>query len=116
MCRGDRLQEGAVGHASYGVQLRTSEAVMHERCSDSQCVFDLDDDGEGVVWGRSGVKAEDYTRRRGIWKHVIKGVGQMFSSADSFRYTIWKYAIANRLDYYFVRNCRQRIAVKCTAE
>jgi len=34
---------------------------------------------------------------RGIWKHVIKGVGQIFPSADSFRYTIWKYAIPTDL-------------------
>jgi len=93
-----------------------SEAVMHERCSDWESASDSDDDGEGVVWARSGVEVEDYIRRRGIWKHVIKGVGQMFSSADSFRYTIWKYAIANRFDYYFVCNCRQRMAVKFTAE
>jgi len=63
------------GHASDGVQLRTSEVVMHERCSDSESASDSYDDGEGVVWARSGVEAEDYIRRRGIWKHVIKGVG-----------------------------------------
>ena len=61
---------------------------MHERCSDSESASDSDDDGKGVVWARSGVEAEDYIRRRGIWKHVTKAVGQIFSSADSFRYTI----------------------------
>jgi len=29
---------------------------------------------------------------------------------------MWKYAIANKFDYYFVRNWRQRIAVRCTAQ
>jgi len=43
-------------------------------------------------------------------------VGQIFSSVDSFQYTIWKYGIANKFDYYFVRNCRQRIVFKCTAK
>jgi len=62
------------------------------------------------------VEAEDYIRRRGIWKHVIKGAGQIFSSGDSFRYTTRKYAMANIFDYYFVRNCHQRIVVKCTVE
>ena len=48
MYRGERLEEGGGGHASDGVQLRTSEAVMHERCSDSESVSDLDDNGEGL--------------------------------------------------------------------
>ena len=94
MCRGDGVQEGAIGHPSDGnmVQLMRREEVMREGCSDSESASDSDDDGEGVVWARSGVQAEDYIRRRGIWKHVIKGVGQIFPLADSFRYTIWKYA------------------------
>lgn len=40
----------------------------------------------GKGWCR--VQVEDYIRRWTIWKNVIKGVGQIFSSTDSFRYTI----------------------------
>ena len=69
-----------------------------------------------MVWARFGADAEAYIRRRSIWRNVIKGKGQLFSSADTFRYTIWKYAIANKFDYYFERNCLQRIVVKCTAQ
>ena len=76
------------GPPSNLVQLRTREEVMHEDCSNSESASNSNDDGEGVVWARSGVEAEDYIRRRGIWKHVIKGVSQIFPSADSFRYTV----------------------------
>ena len=34
----------------------------------------------------------------------------------TFRHSIWNYAIVNRLDYKFVRNCKQRIAVKYKAK
>ena len=51
-----------------------------------------------------------------IWKTEIKGKGQVFASTVSFRHGIWKYAMTNRFDYKFVRNCKQRIAIKCKAK
>jgi len=90
--------------------------VRIEDSSDLDSAFESEDDEEGVVWVRSGVQAEEYIRRRRIWRNAITGVGQMFPSTDAFRYTIWKYTIANKFDYHFIRNCRQRIAVGCTAE
>ena len=48
-----------------------------------------------------------------IWKNEIVGKGQKFSSADAFRYSIWKYAIAHQFDYKLERNCKQRIVVTC---
>jgi len=50
MCRGDRVQEGAIRHASDGnmVQLRTRDEVMHEGCSDSESASNSDNDGEGL--------------------------------------------------------------------
>ena len=84
--------------------------------ADSDSASESDEDEERVVWVRSGVEAEAYLRRRSIWKNVIKGKGQLFPSADAFRCTIWKYAIANRFEYVLERNYLQRIVVRCTAE
>jgi len=56
--------------------------------TDSDSTSESDEDEERVVWARSRVKAEAYLRRRSIWKNVIKGKGQLFSSADAFRCTI----------------------------
>jgi len=39
----------------------------------------------------------------------------MFSSADAFKYSIWKYAVAHRFDYKLERNCKQRIVMKFKA-
>ena len=52
--------------------------IANEDSSHSKSGSYSDDDGEAVVWGRSGVEAKDYIRRRTIWKNVIKGVEQMF--------------------------------------
>jgi len=51
-----------------------------------------------------------------IWKNEIKGKGQLFASTTKAKISIWKYAIANIFEYKYVRNCRQRIAVKCIAK
>ena len=83
---------------------------------DSDSASESEQDEERVVWARSGVEAEAYLRRRSIRKNVIKGRRQLFPSADAFRCTTWKYAIANRFEYMFERNCLQRIVVRCTAE
>ena len=47
-----------------------------------------------------------------MWKNEIRGKGQRFTSADAFRYSMWKYAIAHQFDYKLQRNCKQRIVVK----
>jgi len=62
--------------------------VRIEDSSDSDSASESEDDEEGVVWVRSGVQKEEYIRRRRIWRNAITRVGQMFSSADAFRYTI----------------------------
>ena len=72
-------------------------------------------DGEKVIWGRLGVKAESYRKKMVIWKNEIIGKGQKFQSADAFRYSIWKYAIAHKFHYKLARNCKQHIVVKCKA-
>jgi len=43
-------------------------------------------------------------------------MGQIFPSAYSVRYMIWKYAIANRFKFYYNLNYRQRVAVRCTTK
>ena len=57
-----------------------------------------------------------YRRRMAIWKNKFKGKGQVFASAKAVRRSMWRYAIGNRFQYKFVRNCRKRIAVKCKVE
>jgi len=78
------------GHASQEgtVPVTVGGQVQIEGSSDSDSASESEDDEEGVVWVRSGMQADDYIRMRRIWKNVIIGVGQMFPSADSFRYTI----------------------------
>ena len=78
------------GHASQEgtVPVTVGGQVRIEDISDSDSASESEDDEEGVVWARLGVQAEDYIRRRRIWKNVITGVGQMLPSVDSFRYTI----------------------------
>jgi len=51
-----------------------------------------------------------------IWKNEFKGKDQVFASAEAVRHSMWRYAIANRLEYKFVRNCQQRIAIKCKVD
>jgi len=100
------MVRGSAEACAEGTEARTVvREVEMEDTSDSDSASESEDDEEGVVWARSGVQAEEYIRRRRIWKNAITGVGQMFPSADAFRYTIWKYAIANKFDYHFVRNC-----------
>ena len=43
----------------------------------------------------------------------IRGKGHRFGSADAFRYSIWKNAIAHQFDSKLERNCKQCIVVKC---
>jgi len=51
-----------------------------------------------------------------IWKNEFKGKGQVFASVEAVRRRMWRYAIANRFEYKYVRNCQQRIAVKCKVD
>ena len=67
------------------------------------------------VWPRSGVQVHSYYRKLAIWKNVIRGVGQIFQSAEAFRQMICQFAIANHFTYRFDRNCKQRIVVRCQA-
>ena len=105
-CRVNGGDEGERTSVRGGMPCTSANDFADEGCSDSESGSEFDDNDEGVVWARSGVEAEDYIRRRTIWKNVIKVAGQMFSLADSFIYTMWKYAIVNKFDYYFVRKCR----------
>ena len=73
-----------------------------------------DEEGiDGELWPQSGVHSQAYRRRMAIWKNEFKGKGQLFASAEAVRHSMWRYAIANKFDYKFVRNCRKRIAVTC---
>jgi len=65
------------------------------------------------VWPRSGVQVHSYYRKLAIWKNVIRGVGQIFQSAEAFRQMICQFAIANHFTYRFDRYCKQRIVVRC---
>lgn len=56
-----------------------------------------------------------HMRKMSLWKKEIVGAGQVFASAEAFRQSMFKYAIAHKFNYKFMRNCRQRIAVQCTA-
>jgi len=69
----------------------------------------------GNVWPRSGVQAQNYYRKLSVWKNVIRGVGQVFQSAEVFREMICQFAIANHFSYMFERNCKHRIMVRCQA-
>ena len=51
-----------------------------------------------------------------IRKNEFKGKGQIFASAEIVRCSIWRYAIANKFEYLYLRNCKQRIAIKCKVE
>ena len=51
-----------------------------------------------------------------IWKKKLKRKGHLFVFASEVKISIWKYAIANRFEYKYVRSCRQRIAMKCIIE
>ena len=76
---------------------------------------DDDINRNGNVWQRSGVQAQSYYRKLGVWKNVIRGVGQIFLSAEVFREMICLFAIANHFSYRFERNCKQRIIIRCQA-
>jgi len=76
---------------------------------------DDDNNGDGVERPRSTMHCKAYKRRMEIWKKEIKGVGQVFMSTVAVRSSIWKYAIANRFEYIYVRNYRQCIAARCAA-
>jgi len=44
---------------------------------------------------------------------ILKGLGQIFAYADSFRRSIWNYTITRQFEYRFERNCLQCIVAIC---
>lgn len=52
------------------VQVTSGSDRGDEESSHSESGSESDDDREAVVWARSGVEAEDYIRRRIVWKNV----------------------------------------------
>lgn len=87
--------------------------IVEEDLVDSTTDSERDTDVEERVWSQSEVNLEAYKRSIDIYKNEIIGKRQRFSSADAFRYNIWKYAVTNQFDYKLERNCKQRIVVKC---
>ena len=90
--------------------------IPNEDSSDRSSTSEDEERIDGALWPRSGVHSRAYQRKMAIWKTEIKGKRHLFASPVTFRHSIWKYAIANRFDYKFVRNCKQRIAIKCKAK
>jgi len=118
MCRGKRCQRRTKCSCCRGKARGVEEEVRQEPAEESDLSgtnSESEADDEEVVWGSSGVNAESYKKKMVIWKNKIIGKGQKFQSADAFRYSIWKYAIAHKFDYKLARNCKQRIVVKCKA-
>lgn len=73
-------------------------------------------EGSGMEHANDGsAQSDDQIGKLNIWRKEIVGVGQVFPSAEAFRTSIFKYAIAHKFNYKFTRNCRQRIVVQCAA-
>ncbi|XP_054786991.1 uncharacterized protein LOC129293202 [Prosopis cineraria] len=47
------------------------------------------------------------------WKDLFMGVGQIFENAITFRQALYKYSIAHKFSYIFVRNSSKKMIVKC---
>ncbi|XP_028754382.1 uncharacterized protein LOC114713878 [Neltuma alba] len=50
------------------------------------------------------------------WKEIFSGLSQIFPNADAFKRLLHKYSIANKFQYKFVRNNKERMSVKCKIE
>ena len=83
-----------------GVDYPESESC--ESSSGSEDVEGVD----GELWPQSGVYSHPYRRRMAIWKNKFKGKGQVFAFTEVVRHSMWRYAIANRFEYKYVRNCQ----------
>lgn len=114
---GEEVEEAAVvEECTKVIRSCVSFDILEDESGDSSSDSGDNEAGDGVVWATSGVQAEAYRKRMLIWKNEIKAKGQVFASVSEVKISIWKYAIANHFEYRYVRNCQQRIAVKCTAE
>ncbi|KAK4284109.1 hypothetical protein QN277_000982 [Acacia crassicarpa] len=47
------------------------------------------------------------------WKDLFVGVGQIFDNAVAFRQALYKYSIAHKFNYTFVKNNPKKMIVKC---
>ncbi|XP_028773768.1 uncharacterized protein LOC114730821 [Neltuma alba] len=50
------------------------------------------------------------------WKKLLSGVLQTFAYADAFREALYKYSIAHKFQYKFLKNSKDRMSVKCKIE
>ncbi|XP_028752925.1 uncharacterized protein LOC114712539 [Neltuma alba] len=50
------------------------------------------------------------------WKGLVIGEGQIFPNAVALRQALYRYSIAVKFSYKFVKNNQQKIIVKCMAE
>ena len=64
MYRNDEVQQVEQMPEQAVIRLTTANELTMEDCSNSESASDSNDDGEGRVWARSGVQAEDYIKRR----------------------------------------------------
>ncbi|KAK4284108.1 hypothetical protein QN277_000981 [Acacia crassicarpa] len=47
------------------------------------------------------------------WKDLFVGAGQVFDNAVAFRQALYKYSIAHKFSYIFVKNSSKKMVVKC---
>jgi len=103
------VYEGSPPDDGGGHAVKRGRNVREEHLeSDSSCSSVGSEDEEGVdgeLWLQSSVHSQAYGWRMAIWKNEFKGKGQVFASARAIRRSMWRYAIINRFDYKFVRNC-----------
>jgi len=75
VCRVETLHPLRLALHEAMMLVRAGQKVVNNECSDLESTSDFEDNGEGVVWTRSGAQVGNYIRRRTIWKHVITEVG-----------------------------------------
>jgi len=107
---GSDCDDGGGHGVKQGCNVRAEfpESDSYNSSSDSE-----DEEGvDGELWSQSSVHSQAYRRRMAIWNNEFKGKGQVFASAEAVRLSMWRYAIANRFEYKFGRNCKQWISIK----
>lgn len=75
--------------------------------------YRVDEEEGSDVDGMEGDNSEDATL---FWAHAIRGEGQKFENADSFRRAIKNHCIAIRRGFKYVKNEKGRVTVHCSME
>lgn len=50
------------------------------------------------------------------WKELFIGVGKSFRNADECRQSVFKYSLAHHFSHKYVKNCNEKIIVRCQAK